>query len=78
MMEETIFTPIKEIFTPLTDGSVEWGDYDNDGDLDILATGKQFNNNLSTSIYRNDNGIFAETSPGLPGVYNGNATWGRL
>jgi len=70
------FTPIKEIFTPLTDGSVEWGDYDNDGDLDILATGKQFNNNLSTSIYRNDNGIFAETSPGLPGVYNGNATWG--
>lgn len=70
------FTPIKEIFTPLTDGSVEWGDYDNDEDLDILVTGKQFNNKLSTSIYRNDRGIFTEISPGIPGVYNGNATWG--
>jgi len=70
------FTPIKEIFTPLTDGSVEWGDFDNDEDIDILVTGKQFNNKLSTSIYRNDNGIFTEINPGIPGVYNGNATWG--
>lgn len=70
------FTPIKEMFTPVTDGSVEWGDFDNDNDLDILATGKQFNNKLSTIIYRNDNGIFTEIDPGIPGVYNGNATWG--
>jgi len=70
------FTVIKEIFTPVTDGSVEWGDFDNDNDLDILVTGKQFNNQLSTTIYRNDNGIFSQTDPGLPGVYNGNATWG--
>lgn len=70
------FTPIKEMFTPVTDGSVEWGDFDNDGDLDILATGKQFNNKLSTIIYRNDNGIFTEMESGIPGVYNGNATWG--
>ena len=70
------FTPIKEIFVPITDGSVEWGDYDNDEDLDILATGKQFNNQLTTSIYRNDRGIFTQTDPGIPGIYNGNATWG--
>jgi len=70
------FTAIKEIFTPTIDGSVEWGDFDNDNDLDILVTGKQFNNQLSTIIYRNDNGIFSQTDPGLPGVYNGNATWG--
>ena len=70
------FTPIKEIFVPVTDGSVEWGDYDNDEDLDILATGKQFNNQLSTYIYRNDKGIFTQTDPGIPGIYNGNATWG--
>ncbi len=70
------FTVIKEIFVPVTDGSVEWGDYDNDEDLDILATGKQFNNQLSTIIYRNDNGLFSQTDPGLPGIYNGNATWG--
>jgi len=70
------FTIIKESFTPTTDGSVEWGDFDNDDDLDILVTGKQFNNQLSTFIYRNDDGIFTKTDPIIPGVYNGNATWG--
>ena len=70
------FIPIKELFTPTTDGSVEWGDFDNDNDLDILVTGKQLNNQLSTFIYRNNNGIFSQYDPGLPGVYNGNATWG--
>ncbi len=70
------FTVIKEIFVPVSDGSVEWGDYDNDEDLDILATGKQFDNLLMTVIYRNDNGIFNLTEPGIPGVYQGNATWG--
>lgn len=70
------FTLIKDIFVPVTDGSVEWGDYDNDEDLDILATGKKFDNMLSTIIYRNDQGIFSITDPGLPGIYNGNASWG--
>lgn len=70
------FTVVKEIFVPLSDGSVEFGDFDNDEDLDILATGKQFDNQLMTCIYRNDKGIFSLTDPGIPGVYNGNATWG--
>lgn len=70
------FTPIKEMFVPVTDGSVEWGDYDNDEDLDILVTGKQFNNSVLISIYRNDRGIFTQTIPDIPAVYNGNASWG--
>ena len=70
------FTAIKEMFIPVTDGSVEWGDFDNDEDLDILVTGKQFNNQILISIYRNDKGIFSQTIPNIPGVYNGNATWG--
>lgn len=69
------FTQIKEMFTPVTDGSIEWGDFDNDEDLDLLITGKEYNNALSTRIYRNDAGIFTDISTGLPGVYNGNATW---
>ncbi|HJN05248.1 MAG TPA: VCBS repeat-containing protein [Bacteroidales bacterium] len=72
---ENRFTPIREIFTPLIDGSVEWGDFDNDNDIDILITGKQANNNLSTNIYRNDKGYFTKLDVGIPGVYNGNATW---
>jgi len=70
------FTAIKEIFVPVKDGSVQWGDYDNDEDLDILATGSLFNNELLTTIYRNDNGIFTQTFPEIPGIFNGNATWG--
>lgn len=73
---ENRFTPVKEIFTPLIDGSVEWGDFDNDNDIDILVTGKQANNQLSTNIYRNDKGYFTKLDIGIPGVYNGNATWG--
>ncbi len=70
-----LFVPINQNFAPVSDGSVEWGDFDNDDDLDILVTGKLFNNQLQTSIYRNDNGVFTKTDPPIIGVYNGNATW---
>ncbi len=70
------YTTINEMMTPVTDGSIEWGDYDNDEDLDLLITGREFNNKLSTRIYRNDGGFFSETEVGLPGVYNGVARWG--
>ncbi|MEZ4827506.1 MAG: VCBS repeat-containing protein [Bacteroidia bacterium] len=40
------------ILTPVTRGSLDWGDYDNDGDLDLLVTGLS-DNGLSTTLYRN-------------------------
>ena len=67
---------INQMFVPLTDGSLVWGDYDNDKDLDLLATGRDARNRLSTIIYRNDNGALSETVTGIPGVYFGNADWG--
>jgi len=33
------FNEVDSDFTGIKNGSVQWGDYDNDGDLDILATG---------------------------------------
>ncbi len=50
------FTNINAGLTGITRGSVCWGDYDNDGDLDILITGG--NTESRSFIYRNDNGIF--------------------
>ncbi len=50
-----------------------WGDYDNDGDLDILLTG------LGPSIsriYRNDGGTFTDIEAGLPGVNFSSVAWG--
>jgi hypothetical protein len=70
------FLQVKQTFKPITDGSLCWGDFDNDKDLDILATGKDENNKLATIIYRNDGGYFTETYTGIPGVYFGNAEWG--
>ncbi|MCT7997577.1 S8 family serine peptidase, partial [Laspinema olomoucense] len=51
------FTDSGISLTPIHYGSVDWGDYDNDGDLDILIAGLPENNLPAISkIYRNDNG----------------------
>jgi len=50
------------------DGSVEWGDYDGDGDVDLLITGESDQGAIS-KIYRNDrNNRFTELSTGFPQV----------
>ncbi len=53
-------------------GSVAWGDYDNDGDLDILLTGRGM-----TRIYRNDGGgVFTNINAALMGLHNTSVAWG--
>jgi predicted nucleotidyltransferase len=66
-------------FTPVNYGSAAWGDYDNDGDLDLLLTGyasSQGNEPIS-KIYRNDypNG-FTDIGVNFIEVYNGSSAWG--
>ncbi|MCF8233531.1 MAG: FG-GAP-like repeat-containing protein [Bacteroidales bacterium] len=52
-------------------GKSAWGDYDNDGDLDVLLTG-----NWDTFIYRNDDGIFVDIGEDF-GYFNSScAAWG--
>lgn len=60
----------------LIGGSVDWGDYDNDGDLDLLIMGAQAAGNYITRIYRNNAGVFTNISGGLPGVWGSSARWG--
>ena len=61
-------------------GSIAWGDYDNDGDLDILLTGctSISGSDLISKIYQNNgNNTFTElTSISLIGVVRGSARWG--
>ncbi len=54
------FTDINAGLSGVTKGAAVWGDYDNDGDLDILITGENSDN--KTFLYRNDNGNFTETA----------------
>ncbi len=64
-------------FTDIQAGSVEWGDYNNDGFLDILLTG-QYSGDRITKIFKNNGDeIFTELEEAdLTGVSYGNATWG--
>ena len=61
--------------------SVDWGDYDNDGDLDIVLTGGYYSgsNQRISKIYRNngDNTFTEQTSISLPSVSNSSVAWGE-
>lgn len=60
-------------------GSIDFGDYDNDGDLDLLVTGgyQMFAGASSlTRIYNNINGTFTDANMGFIGLQNGNAQFG--
>jgi len=58
------------------DGSVQWADFDHDGDLDMLVTGKLKEGKLATIIYKNDGkGKFTRIITHVPGVYDGCALW---
>lgn len=59
-------------------GSVKFGDYDNDGDLDILVAGKTSIGTATTNVYRNDNGTYVNINAGLTGIIEGEAKWADL
>jgi len=62
--------------TGIYNSAVAWGDYDNDGDLDILACGRN-SSNSKTYIYQNNNGTFLQTEAGLPVIgSDGAVAWG--
>jgi len=70
------FTDIYATLPGFRLSSAEWGDYDNDGDLDLLITGDDENSVPHTIIYRNDNGVFTDSGVQLPGIDDGQAIWG--
>jgi hypothetical protein len=59
-------------------GSVAWGDYDNDGRLDILLTGETGSGSYISQVYHNDGGgnFSLSTNAALPGVVDGSVAWG--
>ncbi|MCK9426589.1 MAG: FG-GAP-like repeat-containing protein [Ignavibacteriaceae bacterium] len=72
------FTLLTSVSLPgVGNSSVAWGDYDNDGKLDILLTGNSFGTRISKIYKNNGNGIFTEqTSVSLKGVSNSSVAWG--
>ena len=74
--DEGNFDEASKTFVGVEDAAVAWGDYDNDGDLDLVLLGNGSNGDVCI-IYRNDGGdVFTDIEAGLPGISNGDASWG--
>ncbi|MBM3318162.1 MAG: VCBS repeat-containing protein, partial [Candidatus Eisenbacteria bacterium] len=67
------------VLTGLFAGSADWGDLDNDGDLDLLTTGSD-GTQRRTIVYRNHpkGRLTADGSHGLPAVAFSDAAWGDI
>ncbi len=63
----------------MNNADFDWGDYDGDGDLDILLSGLALNGvQISTEsyVYRNDgNNIFTNLFLSIPHLHSGSAKW---
>jgi len=68
------FVDINADIAPLSTGTASWGDYDNDGDQDVIITGNSNSQDI-TKIYRNDDGLFTETGIQLPGYWFSTVSW---
>ncbi|MES2389690.1 MAG: FG-GAP-like repeat-containing protein [Bacteroidota bacterium] len=55
-----------------------FGDYDNDGDLDLAVQGKTAGTGTETkaTIYKNTAGVFSDVAPTFTGAARGSLSWG--
>ncbi|MBM3404909.1 MAG: T9SS type A sorting domain-containing protein [Bacteroidetes bacterium] len=75
-LQAQTFTQYNTSITNVAYGASAWGDYDKDGDLDLLLCGDRTTGSFYAGIFRNDNGSFVNTNAGLTGLAYASAEWG--
>lgn len=65
---------LDQSFSPLENGASAWGDYDHDGDFDLIISGLE-NSDFKTYLFTNDAGNFVDSGIGFPGLTNSNMNW---
>lgn len=61
----------------LTEAGIDWGDFDNDGDLDLLMMGLDDNYASRMLLLRNNgNGMFSDSGQAFTGIARGGLAWG--
>ncbi len=69
------FSEVNAGLTIMNSPSVDWGDCDNDGDVDLLMVGDA-GSVSETFIYLNENGTFTRLEAEIEGAVGGYASWG--
>jgi len=65
------------LFAQVRYSSAAWGDYNQDGNLDLVITGSDNTNAMQIFIYKNLNGVFSQIStPEIVPASQGKAVWG--
>ena len=58
------------------DGAADWGDYDKDGDLDLLITGLNEAGQRVTTLFQSNKGTLTAVESGLPPLEASSVDWG--
>lgn len=70
------FVDIATAVRPLTGADVDWGDYDADGDLDVLFWGNESGgSNKFSGVFRNDAGVFEELDMDFLEIRDATISW---
>jgi hypothetical protein len=75
----TLKTNLGVTLPALTNATLAWGDYNNDGNLDLLVSGVNSGNQLLNVLYKNNgNSTFTEVPTTIPAVKDGTYAWGDM